>query len=216
VRIFSATREMPFAGHPTLGSAAVWLHAGGEPKAEGRVVQECAIGLVEIDLSGAAPAFVAPATRQAPMEAAERARICVALGVEEGDLRAAVTLDNGVRRQLLELEDAAAVLALDANAVSLPAFQGVSVLGRYPEGAEVAYEVRNLTPASLMPEDAVTGSLIAAVGVWLRDEGRLEGDLVIAQGTVMGRKGRAFVSQRGAEVLIGGHAAVVIEGVAEI
>ena len=76
--------------------------------------------------------------------------------------------------------------------------------------------MRNLTPASLMPEDAVTGSLIAAVGVWLRGEGRLKQPLVIAQGTVMGRKGRAFLSERGGEVLVGGQTAVVIEGVVDI
>ena len=216
VRIFSATREMPFAGHPTLGSAAVWLHAGGVPKRAGCVVQECAIGLVEVDLRGAAPAFVAPFTAQSPMNATERARICAALGIEAAEVRAAVTLDNGVERQVLELQDAAAVLALDAGAVSQPQFHGVSVLGRHAAGADAAYEVRNLTPASLMPEDAVTGSLIAAVGVWLRDEGRLEAPLVIAQGTAMGRKGRAFVSERGADVLVGGHTAVVIEGVVDI
>ena len=216
VRIFSATQEMPFAGHPTLGSAAVWLHAGGAPKRAGRVVQKCAIGLVEVDLSGGVPAFVAPETLQSPMEAAEHARICAALQIEAKTVQAAVTLDNGVKRHLLELKDAAAVLALDATAVSLPQFQGVSVLGRHAKGAGADYEVRNLTPASLMPEDAVTGSLIAAVGVWLRGEGRLKQPLVIAQGTVMGRKGRAFLSERGGEVLVGGQTAVVIEGVVDI
>lgn len=212
VRIFSATREMPFAGHPTLGSAMAWLHGGGVPRQPERVVQECAIGLVEIDLSGVAPAFVAPKTAQQEMDAAERARICAALGIDPAEVRASVTLDNGVLRHLLELQDAAAVLALDATAVSLPAFQGVSVLGRHPAGAEADYEVRNLCPASLMPEDAVTGSLIAAVGLWLQRAGRLGQGVVIAQGTAMGRKGRAFVTPRGAEVLIGGQVAVVIEG----
>lgn len=216
VRIFSATREMPFAGHPTLGSAAVWLHAGGVPKRTDCVVQEGAIGLVEVDQSGVAPAFVAPNTTQGPMDATERARICAALGIEAEELRAAMTLDNGVARHVLELRDAAAVLALDSGAVSLPEFHGVSVLGRHAAGADADYEVRNLTPASLMPEDAVTGSLIAAVGVWLRDEGRLEAPLVIAQGTAMGRKGRAFVSERRGAVLVGGHTAIVIEGVVDI
>jgi len=216
VRIFSATREMRFAGHPTLGSAAAWLHAGGRPQHKTRVVQECAIGLVEIDLSGAAPAFVAPPTTCQPMADTERARICRALGISADEVRASVTLDNGVMRQLLELEDAARVLSLDANAVSLPVFQGVSVLGRCAEGSEAAFEVRNLTPASMMSEDAVTGSLIAAVAVWLRDTGRLERDIVIAQGTAIGREGRAFVSRRGTDVLIGGQTAIVIEGMVDI
>ncbi len=216
VRIFSATREMPFAGHPTLGSAACWMHAGGVPAHSGRVVQECAIGLVEIDLRGATPAFVAPPTSSQGMDPATQARICAALGIKGKEVRAAVNLDNGVQRHVLELEDAARVLAVDANAVSLPAFQGVSVLGACPAQEDADFEVRNLTPASLMPEDAVTGSLIAAVAVWLRREGRLKRETVIAQGTAMGRKGRAFISQRGDDVMVGGHTCIVIEGEASL
>lgn len=215
VRIFSATREMPFAGHPTLGSCAAWLHGGGVPMQAGKVVQECQIGLVEIDLSGEAPAFVAPATAIGPMEVQERARICQALGISEAEVVSSVTLDNGVMRQVIELANAAQVLALDAGAVSLPAFQGVSILGKHISG-DVDYEVRNLTPASLMPEDAVTGSLIAAVGVWLRDEARLGDCAVIAQGTAMGRAGRAYVAPRGPDVMIGGHVTLVIEGAVDI
>jgi len=216
VRIFSATREMPFAGHPTLGSAAAWLHAGGRPQHSGCVVQECAIGLVEIDQSGVAPAFVAPPTITRPMEPAECARICAALGLALDEVRASVTLENGVTRQVLELAGAARVLSLDPNAVSLPAFQGVSVLGAHPDGAEADFEVRNLTPASLMPEDAVTGSLIAALAVWLHDTGRMRRDIVMAQGTAMGRKGRAYLSQRAGDVMIGGRCRVVIDGTVDI
>lgn len=212
VRIFSATREMPFAGHPTLGSAAAWLHVGGVPHAKGWIVQECAIGLVEIDLSGEVLAFVAPPTQVGPMDEVERARICEALGIQLDEVLSAVALDNGVLRHVLELKDAARVLSLDANAVSLPGFQGVSVLGRHAVGADADYEVRNLTPASMMPEDAVTGSLIAAVLVWLRDAGRLDAPVVIAQGTAMGCAGRAYISTRGADVMIGGRSSVVIEG----
>lgn len=211
VRIFSASGEMPFAGHPTLGSAAAWLAAGGVPRRSDCVIQECQIGLVEVDPSGPGLAFVAPATSVVEMNAQERARICGALGVMERDVRGAVTLDNGVRRELIELADAAAVLALDAQAVALPAFQGISVVGRHREG-DADYEVRNLCPASLMPEDAVTGSLIAAVGIWLRDAGRLGDGIVVAQGTAMRRAGRAFVRPRGVDVLVGGHVRTVIEG----
>ncbi|MFK7838281.1 MAG: PhzF family phenazine biosynthesis protein [Sulfitobacter sp.] len=212
VRIFSPTREMPFAGHPTLGSCAVWLHGGGVPAEEGRVVQECAIGLVEIDMRGAVPAFVAPPTLIEPMASAERRRICVALGIALDEVRAAVRLDNGVVRNLLELRDAARVLSLDARAVCLPAFEGVSVMGAYPAGSEMAYETRNLTPASLAVEDPITGSMNAAIAVWLKREGRLTRDIVIAQGTALGCEGRVFVRQRGEDVLIGGHTTIVIEG----
>lgn len=216
VRIFSPTREMPFAGHPTLGSCAAWLHAGGKPRDEGRVLQECAIGLVEIDLSGRVPAFVAPPTTMAPMHEGERQRICDALGIAAEEVRAAVTLDNGVERHLLELADAARVLSLDARAVSLPEFAGVSVMGRHPDGAEADYETRNLTPASLAVEDPITGSMNAAIAVWLKAEGRLSDELVIAQGTALGCAGRVHVTQRGDDVLIGGATTVVIEGTVDI
>lgn len=216
VRIFSATGEMRFAGHPTLGSAAAWLHAGGVPQSADEIVQECAIGLVPIDRTGRWPAFVAPPTEISPMDGDERARICQALGIDCQTVRFSVCLDNGALRQVIELPSAAQVLALDATAVSLPAFRGVSVLGAHPSGADADYEVRNLSPASLMPEDAVTGSLIAAIGVWLHREGRLGEGVVMAQGTAMGRAGRAMVTPRDSDVLIGGQTRIVIEGTVEM
>lgn len=212
VRIFSATGEMPFAGHPTLGSCAAWLHAGGSPKRQDVVVQECAIGLVEIDMTGPVHAFVAPETKIAAMSNDECTRICAALGIAAEEVVNAMTLDNGVLRQLIELPSAARVLALDAMAVSLPDFSGVSVIGQHAEGSEADFEVRNLTPASLMPEDAVTGSLIAAVGVWLQREGRLGEGAVLAQGTAMGRAGRAHLRVQDGQVLVGGKTRVIIEG----
>lgn len=216
VRIFSATREMPFAGHPTLGSAAAWLHAGGVPQQAGRVVQECLIGLVEIDLSAEVPAFVAPPTEVQPMPDAEKARICGALGIGLNEVLSAVTLDNGVRRNLLELATAARVLCLDARAVSLPQFEGVSVMGRHDPRGGADYETRNLTPASLQSEDPITGSMNAAIAVWLQREGRLARDIVISQGTNLGCAGRVFVRPRGAQVMIGGHTTIVIEGSVQI
>lgn len=216
VRIFSPKREMPFAGHPTLGSAAAWQHAGGVARDATRIIQECEIGLVEIDCTGAVPAFVAPQTEISQMDPDECARICDALGIGDQEVLAAVTLDNGVLRNLLEVKDATRVLALDAGAVSLPEFAGVSVMGRYPAGAVADYETRNLTPASLMVEDPVTGSMNAAIAVWLKAQGRLEQDVVIAQGSAMGRKGRVFVTRRGGDVLIGGQTTIVIKGSVEI
>jgi PhzF family phenazine biosynthesis protein len=216
VRIFSATREMPFAGHPTLGSCAAWLHAGGVPKHASVVVQEGMTGLVEILQGGPAPAFIAPSTRIAGMPEAELQRICGALDIGAGEVLNAVTLDNGVLRNVIELKDAARVLSLDANAVSLPEFEGVSVIGSYPSGSEATYETRNLTPASLAPEDPVTGSMNAAIAVWLKETGRLTDDIVIVQGTVMGRKGRVHVSHKEGRVLTGGHTAIVIEGTIDL
>lgn len=212
VRIFSATGEMQFAGHPTLGSAAAWLHAGGVPQRAGRMVQECAIGKVEIDLTGVAPAFLAPPTRIAPMRPEVLSTICGALGIDADEVINAVRLDNGVVRNLIELAHASRILSLDATAVRKPAFEGVSVLGAYPAGSPVDYEVRNLTPASGAIEDPVTGSLIAATAYWLRKVGRLDRPCVMAQGTAIDREGRAFITPRAGDILIGGHTTIVIEG----
>lgn len=212
VRIFSPTREMEFAGHPTLGSCAAWLHGGGVPHDPGRVLQECRIGLVEIDCTAQVPAFVAPPTEITEIAPFELTRICAALGIAADEVVSSARLYNGTLRNLIELSDAARILSLDATAVSLPAFEGVSVMGRAPAGSEVDYETRNLTPASMMLEDPITGSMNAAIAVWLQGQGRLQEDIVIAQGTAMGRLGRVFVRLCGDEVLIGGHTTIVIEG----
>ena len=216
VRIFSPTREMDFAGHPTLGSCAAWLHAGGVPKVAGQVMQECAIGLVEIDLSGAVPAFVAPPTIIEKANEQEQARIAAALGLIKQDIVGSAHVDNGAAFNVIELRDAQQVLSLDARAVSAPEFRGVAIVGKHPEGAYADYESRNLTPASLMAEDPITGSMNAAIAVWLKSQGRLNSDIVIAQGTAIGREGRVFVSNRGDDVMIGGATAIVIDGTVHI
>ena len=147
------------------------------------------------------------------METDVRIAICAALGVADDEVVNAVRLDNGVVRNLIELADAERVLQLDPTAVSKPGFEGVSVLGSYPKENPISYEIRNLTPASLAVEDPVTGSLIAAASCWLDEQGRLGAGCIMAQGTAMGREGRAFVSVNSSgDVLIGGHSAVVIDG----
>lgn len=211
VRIFSATGEMRFAGHPTLGSCAAWLHAGGVPQNEGRVIQDCDVGLVEIDLTGTAPAFKAPPTTIAPMPPKTRNAICTALAITPDEVLNAVQLDNGVSRNVIELSNAARVLSLDAHAVAKPAFDGVSIIGSNGAGG-ADYEVRNLTPASLASEDPVTGSLIGAVACWLHGAGRLTAPIVLAQGTALGRQGRAVATPRGNDIWIGGHTSIVIDG----
>lgn len=216
VRIFSPMREMDFAGHPTLGSCAAWLHAGGKAVDPAHVLQECKIGLVEIDHQGTVPAFVAPPTDISKIPPQELARICTALGIAPHEVVASARLYNGTLRHVIELPDAARVLSLDAAAVSLPDFEGVSVMARASQGADTDYETRNLTPASLMAEDPITGSMNAAIAVWLKTLGRLRSDIVIAQGTALGCLGRVIVSRRGADVLIGGHTTIVIEGMVDL
>src|SRR5690606_16839676 len=120
-------------------------------------------------------------------------RLCSALHLDRSTLVRAVRLDNGPVWQLLELDSAEAVLAVDSALVDWPEYVGVSLLGPHPEGSDCDYEVRNISPASGLSEDPITGSLNSAIARWLFEEGRLGSDLVIAQGTKIGREGRVMI-----------------------
>ncbi|MEL6681150.1 MAG: PhzF family phenazine biosynthesis protein [Pseudomonadota bacterium] len=216
VRIFTPGREMPFAGHPTLGSCAAWLHSGGVPREAGIVRQQCQIGVVEIDMSGAIPAFVAPPTQIAPLDQADITRLTMALDLSPGQIIGAARLDNGPVWQVLELQSAADVLAIDANRVSWPEFVALGVFGPYPEGGDVDFEVRNLAPSSGMSEDPITGSLNAAIAQWLAANGRLEKKIVMSQGTKIGREGRVYVTADADQIKIGGQVQIVIEGTVDL
>ncbi len=206
---------MPFAGHPTLGSCTAWLHAGGVPKRPNKVVQECSIGLIEIDLTGDAPGFIAPATAVSSLSEEEITKLCQVLNIDRACVVRSARLENGPIWQALELPSAEAVLALDSSLVRWPDYVGVSVLGAYGKGAECQYEIRNLSPSSGMSEDPVTGSLNAAIAKWMQVEGRLHSNLTMGQGTRLGREGRVFIRPMmdGSDrVLIGGHTQIVIDG----
>ena len=214
VRIFTPTREMPFAGHPTLGSCAAWLHAGGVPREPGRVRQQCAVGLVEVDVSCArTPAFRAPPTEVRPMDPATRDAIVDPPGPERDAIVRTAELCNGPVWQAFELASADAVLAADASRVRWPAFRSIGLIGQHPPGAECDHEVRMLAPSSGMSEDPITGSLNAALACWQIAEGRLDGPRRIAQGTRIGRHGRVSVRPDGTgSAWIGGAVHVLIEG----
>lgn len=215
VRIFTPTKEMLFAGHPTLGSCMSWLHCGGTSLHAGVVVQDCAIGLVEIDVSGPDPAFVAPPTRIHPMEAARQDRLQTAMKLDPSVVKQVICLDNGPKWDLFELHSAAAVLAVDATLVSSEEHNGLALIGAHPDGAECAYEVRNIAPSSGMVEDPITGSLNAAIAHWLAAEGRLPAEMTVAQGTAIRREGRVRYARRAEDpeqVLIGGSVNGLIDG----
>lgn len=217
VRIFTPTHEMRFAGHPTLGSCVSWLHAGGVPREAGTVRQECPIGIVEVDVSGAAPAFVAPPTEIAPMAGAEREAIATGLGIAPDRVVDAVRLDNGPDWALLELAAAADVLAVDsARAAGIEIEpHSLGLIGRQEAGADTDYEVRMFAPRSNIAEDPITGSLNAAIAHWLAANGRLRGDLVVAQGTRIGRLGRVHVRPDpgdASRIAIGGEVHVLVDG----
>ena len=216
VKIFTPAREMLFAGHPTLGSCAAWLHCGGTARQEGVVRQECGVGVVEIDVSGDLPAFVAPPTAVEPLPDADLRAIVAALDINSNAVVRTAKLDNGPVWQVLELASAREVLAVDSAAVRWPTFQSIGLIGPHPEGSECQYEVRMLAPSSGMSEDPITGSLNAAIACWMADGGRLQQDLVIAQGTKIDRHGRIYVKPdpnvRG-RILIGGQTQILIKGV---
>lgn len=214
VRIFTPSREMPFAGHPTLGSCAAWLHSGGVPKEDGVVRQECGVGIVDIDISGEQFAFAAPPTTSASLPEAQRGAILEALDIAADDVLHAATLDNGPVWQVLHLKSAERVLAVDASRVKWPAFDAIGLIGAHPAGAECEYEVRMLAPSSGMSEDPITGSLNAAIACWMQAEDRLPQPVTVAQGTKIDRHGRVAIRPQGdgGRILIGGDTHVVVDG----
>jgi len=212
VRIFTPARELPFAGHPTLGSARAWLEAGGRPAEDGVVVQECGAGLVRVRRDGDRLAFAAPPLlRGGPVDPGDLHEIVAALGVDPAAVVDAQWGDNGPGWVMVLLDRAETVLALAPDARGMRRFPDIGVAGPHPDGGEVAYEVR----AFFLPgptEDPVTGSLNAALGGWLTGSGRAPSRYVAAQGTAMGRRGRVHVEADATDLWVGGHTVVGIEG----
>ncbi len=213
VRIFTPNREMPFAGHPTLGTCMAWLHNGGQPASPVVVRQECVVGVVDVQVAGDMPAFVAPPTRILDMADAVRDDHLAALGIDESALVHAVELDNGPRWRVFELSDAAQVLAVNSSRVAWPRYQAIGLIGKHAPDHECDYEVRMLAPSSGLPEDPITGSLNAALGHWLQQLGRLGATTTVAQGTSIGRSGRVTMTvDADRRLLVGGHVALLITG----
>ncbi|MGW7538635.1 PhzF family phenazine biosynthesis protein [Amycolatopsis sp. NPDC054798] len=208
VRIFTPHGELPFAGHPTLGSARAWLAAGGEPKA-GHLVQECGAGLVRVRRDGDRLAFAAPPLlRSGPVDDADLAAVKRGLHLGDADVLDARWADNGPGWVALLLRDAATVLAIEPDFGALGDFK-VGVAGAQPAGSDTAFEVRAFSDTV---EDPVTGSLNAALGQWLIGDGIAPESYVAAQGTRLGRRGRVHVERDGDDVWVGGETVVGIRG----
>ncbi len=237
VRIFTPGGELPFAGHPTLGSCHAWLQAGGQPKDKECVVQQCAVGLVRIRRDGATQAFAAPPLKRSAPSAEVLAGVLQALGLQAGDVRAAQLLDNGPVWLGLLLADADTVLQITPDHAALRA-GGVKVgvvapwqtssasqlIGRSNREARAFgtangdadqpdFEVRAFAAPIGIPEDPVTGSLNASLAQWLIAEGVAPERYVAAQGACLERAGRVHV-QRDAtgQVWVGGHSVTCIDG----
>lgn len=222
VRIFTPAEELPFAGHPTLGTAHAWLAAGGRPARGGVVVQECGVGLVDVRVEpgeGADAgrlAFRAPGLlRSGPVDDATLDRAVRALRVPPEDVVRAAWVDNGPGWLGLQLRDAARVLALEPDFVAMRGLE-LGVIGKHDPGeAErigAAYEVRAFCPGFSVPEDPVTGSLNAALAQWLIGAGLAPEHYVAAQGTALGRAGRVHVQRDGDDIWIGGQSVTCIQG----
>lgn len=224
VRIFCPGRELPFAGHPTLGSCHAWLEAGGQPRAPGRVVQECAAGLITLRQDGGRLAFAAPPlVKSGPLDEADVELIARGLGLQRSDILAHAWCDNGPRWRGVMLGSAERVLGLQPDAAVLAGLDigvvgprgKVGVIAKQsvdaPEGA--AFEVRAFFPGnSGMVEDPVTGSLNAALAQWLIAAHLAPPRYVAAQGTVMGRAGRVHVEQDGDTIWVGGSSVTCVDG----
>jgi len=216
VRIFTPGGELPFAGHPTLGSCHAWLAAGGVPRDPAVVVQQCGVGRVRVRRDGSADAprlaFAAPALRRTgPVEPALRAQVIASLGLRDDQLLQLEWVDNGPGWMAALLPDAAAVLALKPDFAAMRGLK-LGVVGAHPAGSECQFEVRAFVPGLGVPEDPVTGSLNAGLAQWLIAAGLAPERYVAAQGAALGRAGRVFVAREGADIWIGGAVCPVISG----
>jgi len=221
VRIFCPGRELPFAGHPTLGTCHAWLQAGNTPRAAGRIVQECGVGLVPLRQDGERLAFAAPPLiKSGPLAEEDVQRIARGLGVARADILHHAWCDNGPNWRGVLLRSAEQVLGLKPDAAVLAGLD-VGVVG--PRGkvgvagasdAEgIAFEVRAFFPGNNgLAEDPVTGSLNAALAQWLIGAGLAPARYVASQGTALGRAGRVHVAQDGAQIWIGGDSVTCMAG----
>ncbi|MBO0847056.1 MAG: PhzF family phenazine biosynthesis protein [Nocardioides sp.] len=210
LRIFTPSAELPFAGHPTIGSAHAWLEAGGVPHSDDELVQECGAGLLRVRRTERLAFAAPPLLREGPVSETERSRILTALSLTDDDVVDLSWGDNGPGWVVVLLRDAAAVLAVRPDWSSFGDLD-IGVVGPYPDGSECAVEVRAFAPGMGVVEDPATGSLNASVGQWLAGD-RLPASYVASQGTVLGRAGRAYVEKVGDTVWVGGDAATTIKG----
>jgi PhzF family phenazine biosynthesis protein len=211
VRIFTPFGELPFAGHPTLGSCHVWLAAGGKPRNPGKVVQQCGVGLVEVRCDGPRLEFAAPPLRRTgALESDVLAKIQNALALSPTDIVHHQWVDNGPGWCAVMLRSARRVLSLKPDWAALTPFK-LGVVGPHDPGHDAAFEVRAFIGPGRF-EDPVTGSLNASLGEWLIGAGLAGSSYVAAQGTALQRAGRVYVRKEDETVWVGGDVVEVIHG----
>ncbi|MEY2620586.1 MAG: hypothetical protein RIT26_406 [Pseudomonadota bacterium] len=216
VRIFTPGGELPFAGHPTLGTCQAWLWAGGQPRDPATIVQQCGVGLVRVRRDGPHLAFAAPPLRRTgPLDAPDLDTLCRALGLRPDQVQNHQWVDNGPGWCALMLRDAQTVLAVRPDLAALGTFK-VGLIGPHPVGGVADFEVRAFVPAMGIGEDPVTGSLNAGLAQWLIGAGLAPNPYRVRQGTCVGADGRVFLSSLGDDVWVAGQVVPCIQGQIEL
>ncbi|MFF4188217.1 PhzF family phenazine biosynthesis protein [Streptomyces sp. NPDC001691] len=215
LRIFTPGGEIPFAGHPTLGSAHAWLEAGGTPKKPGELTQECGAGLVQVRHSGGGLGFRAPApSRSGPLDDAHLETIARGLGIDRARIVGHQWVDNGPGWAAVQLASAAEVLALKPDDRHMAELV-LGVVGAHPEGSPVQFEARAFALPKGVREDPVTGSLTAGLAQWLIGTGRAPRDFRVGQGACLGRQGVLTVESLGKDIWVGGASVTCVRGTLE-
>jgi PhzF family phenazine biosynthesis protein len=213
LRIFTPQGELPFAGHPTLGSARAWLDNGGTPQHPGRIVQECAAGLVSVRRGEGILSFAAPPlVRDGALDEEYVGQIVAAFGIKRDRVLAHQWVDNGPGWAVVQLPTAGEVLALEPDLSVIPTAM-VGAIGAYPDGSEHAFEMRTFAPGAGVPEDPVCGSMNASVGQWLTTTGAAPSAYRVSQGARVGRAGTIEITaDTDGTVWVGGAATGCIRG----
>jgi PhzF family phenazine biosynthesis protein len=213
LRIFTPGGELPFAGHPTLGSAHAWLEAGGEPHNAGVVVQECAAGPIEVRRGDGTLSFGAPPTvRTGPLDESYVVAVAKAFGIDRERVLAHQWVDNGPGWAVVQLATAEEVLALEPDLSAIPDAM-IGAIGAYPEGADHAFELRTFAPGLGVAEDPVCGSMNASVAQWLISNGDAPDSYQVSQGARVGRAGTITITtDPDARVWVGGATTTCIRG----
>jgi PhzF family phenazine biosynthesis protein len=238
VRIFTPGAELPFAGHPTLGTAHAWLKAGHTPRQAGVLIQECGVGLVTLKQLGERWAFAAPPLKRSDISAKDLAPVLAALGLDASEVIAAQNLNNGPHWLGLLVESVETVLALEPDHAALKKLDikvGVAAKRQAPDGGLIRranrearaftssntriandptdLEVRAFAAPVGVTEDPVTGSLNASLAQWLMADGQMPATYSARQGTMLGRAGQVFLSQDAqAQVWVGGDVVACVQG----
>lgn len=212
LRIITPRAEVPFAGHPTLGSAHAWLELGGQPRDRGQLIQECGAGLVKIRRANAELSFQAPPlTRSGPVEAAILDQALASLGITADQVLGSKWIDNGPGWLGIRLESARHALDLRPD-FSVMGQVNMGVIGAHQDGGPADFEVRAFSPGHGVDEDPVTGSVNAGLAQWFRSEGAVERNFTVQQGTVLGRGGRLTITSEADAIWVGGSSRTVIKG----